>query len=207
MKKQVAFSVQSFYAWRISIISGTRLPSILIMLISVVSLALSIVVAVTTKLATTFDNLFTKSIFAREATWQATAAICDIMIAVCMTYYLKMRAPDREQFVDTNIIVTRIVRLTIETGSLTASVAVITVALSYVRNHPAYFSTPILIISNLYATTLLVVLNSRIKLRVKSLSWKDDEPEPHCPIGTRSSFRFELNTESTPSMVPPALEE
>lgn len=104
---------------------------------------------------------------------------------------LKARAPDAE-YVDTNKLVNRIVRLTIETGSLTgkllicaanfhdpdsvvASVAVITAILSAIPSHP--FPAAILIISNLYATTLLVALNSRIKFRVESLSWMADQCE------------------------------
>ncbi|KJA20512.1 hypothetical protein HYPSUDRAFT_166823 [Hypholoma sublateritium FD-334 SS-4] len=207
----VAFSVQSFYAWRISIISGKKLPSVLIFLVSFVSFALSIVVAVTTKSETSFDDLLTDRILSRETTWQATAAMCDIIIAVCMTYYLRARAPNGEQFADTNKLVNRIVRLTIETGSLTASVAVITAILSAVSSHS--FPAPLAIISNLYATTLLVVLNSRIKFKVGSLSWTTDKSNLQ-DNGNRSSVRFNENmlggTSSRVSLAietPPASEE
>ena len=73
--------------------------------------------------------------------WQAGSAAADVLIAVCMTYYvcdvpylidleirakvssqLKRRAPDREELGASNtvhVVVNKIIRLTIETGSLT----------------------------------------------------------------------------------------
>ncbi len=85
----------------------------------------------------------------------------------------------------------RVIRLTIETGSLTgiwldilsmintyidaASVALITLILSFVPPRTGYNLCPLCIISGVYSCTLLVVLNSRIKFNVMSLSttWKD----------------------------------
>ncbi len=123
-------------------------------------------------------------------------------------HQLKARAPDGEQFVDTNKIVNRIVRLTIETGSLTgkppirvanihdpdsviASVTVITAILSAVSPHP--FPAALLIISNLYATTLLVALNNRINLRVESLRWAASDGSELHDHHNRSKIRFNEN--------------
>lgn len=140
-------------------------------------------------------------------------------------HQLKVRAPGGEQFADTNKLVNRIVRLTIETGSLTgkfpiyaanfhdpdpdiiiASVAVVTSILSAIPSHP--FAAAIIITSNLYATTLLVALNSRIKFRVESLSWMMvDQSELHDSRNRSSILRFNNNTgSSSPGETPPVSE-
>ena len=56
-----------------------------------------------------------------------------------------------------------------------ASVAIITLILSFVPPRSGYNLCPLCIISGVYSCTLLVVLNSRIKFKVVSLSttWKD----------------------------------
>ena len=128
---------------------------------------------------------------------------------------LKARAPDREQFVSTNNLINKIVRHTIETGSVTgelprqaanfhntdsviASISVITVILFAVFGYP--FAATILIISNLYATTLLVVLNIRIKFRVESLLWIADGCELH-DSRIQSSIRFNDPGSSFPEVL------
>ncbi len=69
-------------------------------------------------------------------TWCGASALCDIIIAICMTYYVRsfypsfifidvdtisqlMRQRSTTNFRRTRILVTKIIRLTIETGSAT----------------------------------------------------------------------------------------
>ncbi|KAF9062537.1 hypothetical protein BDP27DRAFT_1368762 [Rhodocollybia butyracea] len=87
----VAFAGQTFYAYRISILSNSKAVPVLILLSSKTSIAVGI--------------------------WCGTAALGDIVIAVCMTYYLSHRDSG---FSRTHSIITKYIRLTIETGSITA---------------------------------------------------------------------------------------
>ncbi|KAJ7141749.1 hypothetical protein C8R43DRAFT_1109431 [Mycena crocata] len=89
------------------------------------------------------------------------AALSDIMIAVCMTYYL---LKGNTKIRNTNVLVSRLVRLIIETGSLTAFVALSSLTLWFAFPHGAYFVTPTEIMPPLYANTMLVVLNARFKI-------------------------------------------
>ncbi|KAK0483090.1 hypothetical protein EDD18DRAFT_1084257, partial [Armillaria luteobubalina] len=88
-------------------------------------------------------------------------ALCDIIIAICMTYYL-MRSSN--SFHRTQLLVTKLVRLIIETGSLTAAIALVISILFFVFPHEVFYVTPALIISKLYANTIYMVLNSRIRI-------------------------------------------
>ncbi len=119
-----------------------------------------------------------------------------------------------------NKLVNKVIRLTIETGSLTgafpstllilmilisfvlASVALITPILSAISSHPS--SAALYITSNLYATTLMVSLNSRVKFKRTSMAWMDDQSELH-DSHHRSSIRFN-GTQGTSTGVPLATE-
>ncbi|KAH0581585.1 hypothetical protein H2248_011290 [Termitomyces sp. 'cryptogamus'] len=69
----------------------------------------------------------------------------------------------RGEITSTDDVLTRIVRLTVETNAVTASVAIISVVcILVVTNVPTMFMTPTYIIGKLYSNTLLAVLNNRI---------------------------------------------
>ncbi|KAJ7459611.1 hypothetical protein B0H11DRAFT_2242422 [Mycena galericulata] len=67
-------------------------------------------------------------------------------------------------FRQTHALVTKLIRLTIETGSLTALVALVTLVLFVALPGTVYFSTPANFMSILYANTLLAVLNARFQI-------------------------------------------
>ncbi|KJA24691.1 hypothetical protein HYPSUDRAFT_38393 [Hypholoma sublateritium FD-334 SS-4] len=184
----VAFTVQSFYAWRISIISTKKLPSVLIMATALVSIVSAMISAAHSELVE--SKLNSRSIDLEANLWQACSAVCDVLIAVCMTYYLKRRAPDRSELGASNTVhsvVNKIIRVTIETGSFTAAVNIVTLALNIFSHfsHVTYFQCAVSTLTGIYATTFMVVLNSRIKFSVSSLSttWKDTESGRLTPLG------------------------
>ncbi|PBK80915.1 hypothetical protein ARMGADRAFT_949010 [Armillaria gallica] len=108
-------------------------------------------------------------------------AMGDIVIAICMTYYLMC---NNTGFHRTHILVTKLIRLTIETGSLTAVVALTALILFFVLPHQTFYVTPILVISKLYANTIYMVLNSRIQI-----------------IGGRDIYTSSTDMETTTTMV------
>ncbi|KAK0463391.1 hypothetical protein IW261DRAFT_1598863 [Armillaria novae-zelandiae] len=91
----------------------------------------------------------------------ASYALCDIIIALCMTYHL-MRS--NTGFRRTQVLVTKIIRLTIETGSMTAFVALAVMVLLFAFPHQIFFVTPALVISKMCANSMYMVLNSRIRI-------------------------------------------
>ncbi|KAK0454286.1 hypothetical protein EV421DRAFT_1940917 [Armillaria borealis] len=93
--------------------------------------------------------------------WCGGSALCDIVIAICMTYYLTRH---NTSFRQTRILVTKLIRLTIETGSVTAVVALLNLILFFAFPHQTFYGTPAIIMPKLYANTVYMVLNSRIQI-------------------------------------------
>ena len=67
-------------------------------------------------------------------------------------------------FKKTHDLVNKLIRLTVETGALTATIAVIDLILFLAASNTDYHITPALLLAKLYSNTLLVVLNSRITI-------------------------------------------
>ncbi|KJA25124.1 hypothetical protein HYPSUDRAFT_439379 [Hypholoma sublateritium FD-334 SS-4] len=78
-------------------------------------------------------------------------------------------------FVQTEVLVEKIIRLSIGTGSLTAIISIIGLGLTFLPSHADYYQAPIPALAKLYATTLMVHLNSRMKCSgtAESQAWTD----------------------------------
>ncbi|KAK0498677.1 hypothetical protein EDD18DRAFT_1460743 [Armillaria luteobubalina] len=100
--------------------------------------------------------------------WCGASALCDILIAICMTCYASssnislMRR--NTGFHRTRVLVTKIIRLTIETGSVTAIVTLLTFILFIGFPGHTYHSAPALLVPKLYANAIYMVLNSRFQI-------------------------------------------
>ncbi|KAF8489813.1 hypothetical protein F5888DRAFT_1638428 [Russula emetica] len=88
--------------------------------------------------------------------WLITSAVVDILIAVTMTFLLRRRR-DNENRCSRDVL-PRIARLTVETNTLTATVAIVSFALYIGFPNDIYYACP-------YSNTLLVTLNNRIYFR------------------------------------------
>jgi len=123
--------------------------------------------------------------------WSLPSALADILIAVAMTLLLLRARGDEGRF--SNFVMIRVVRLTIETNAVTASVAIASFVLFVAFPNEIYYTFTAGIIGKLYSNTLLVTLNNRIYFR--------DHPPPghgdsaHLPksgglFSTLTSLRF-----------------
>ncbi|KAH9042555.1 hypothetical protein EDB85DRAFT_1074197 [Lactarius pseudohatsudake] len=93
--------------------------------------------------------------------WSLPSSLADILIAVAMT--LLLRRKDEGRFA--NFVLIRVVRLTVETNTLTASVAIASFVLFVAFPNEIYYTFTAGIIGKLYSNTLLVTLNNRIYFR------------------------------------------
>ncbi|KAH9032035.1 hypothetical protein EDB85DRAFT_2238114 [Lactarius pseudohatsudake] len=105
--------------------------------------------------------------------WSTMSATADIMIAVAMTLLLR-----RAHGKFSNFVLIRVVRLTIETNALTASVAVASLVLYAAFPNQAYYAFTLDFIGKLYSNTFLVSLNNRIYLRDRLSSESHDGAGP-----------------------------
>ncbi|TFK41598.1 hypothetical protein BDQ12DRAFT_710646 [Crucibulum laeve] len=97
--------------------------------------------------------------------WNGFSATCDLLIALCMIYQL---LNSETGFHKTHIMLNKLIRITIETGFVTATAAVAN-AILYIgfRATPdisSYFAIPAISIGKLYAITLFVIINSRLNV-------------------------------------------
>ncbi|KZT05252.1 uncharacterized protein LAESUDRAFT_236210 [Laetiporus sulphureus 93-53] len=94
--------------------------------------------------------------------WLAASTICDVTIAVSLVVLL-FRLKNGLRW--TNIIINRLINLVIETGSLTAVTAVVTFGLFVGVPNTELAICPLLILSKLYANSVLITLNNRVILK------------------------------------------
>ncbi|KJA17592.1 hypothetical protein HYPSUDRAFT_206058 [Hypholoma sublateritium FD-334 SS-4] len=95
---------------------------------------------------------------------------------------------------DTHNIIKRLVRLSIETGSITASLSGISLALVYLPHHPPYYQVAALILAKTYSNSMIALLNSRVKVTANAPAaaapvWNETEELDH---STRRSSGIEF---------------
>ncbi|PBK86564.1 hypothetical protein ARMGADRAFT_531211 [Armillaria gallica] len=161
MSAAVAFVGQVFYAYRIFILSKSRVVPIFVICVSLTSSVAGIITGVYCFQADDVTELNSLKMYIATGIWNGASALCDIIIAICMTYYLQRSTTC---FRRTQMLVTKLIRLIVETGSVTAVVALLSFILFFAFPHQTFYGTPSNIISKLYANSVLMVLNSRIRI-------------------------------------------
>jgi len=158
MDSIMSLIVQLFFCYRIWIIKKSSLWwCILIAAVSVTQAIGGIIGGVKAHLQTDVAKRSQQT--AEVYLWLVGDAVADIMIAVTMTIAL-LRARG-ELHRQTNDIVGRIVRLTVETNTLSALIAIISMILFAGVPNTTYFIATTLFLGKIYANTLLVTFNNR----------------------------------------------
>ncbi|KAJ7862929.1 hypothetical protein B0H14DRAFT_2290186, partial [Mycena olivaceomarginata] len=120
----VSTPIQLFAAWRISVLSRSFIFPGLITSISLLSFASGINMSVNVFRNPEYREFHS---FKTAATvWLASSAVCDVVIAVGMTHALYTR---KTGFGFVNGQINRIIRLSLETGALTAITALMDIFL------------------------------------------------------------------------------
>ncbi|KAF8756422.1 hypothetical protein RHS01_04468 [Rhizoctonia solani] len=89
--------------------------------------------------------------------WLTLTAVLDVLISAILIYtLLRVRTPFRK----TEAVITKIIRVTMETSSVTASIAVINLVLYLALPGQAYHLLPQLIMGKMYAISVMVTLSS-----------------------------------------------
>jgi len=99
-------------------------------------------------------------IYGSAATWLAGSAACDLLIAVSMVFLLSS-ARKRSFSERTERMITRLIRMTVETGVVTATAAILDLAFFLGTPENNLHLLMALILSKLYTNTLYASLNSR----------------------------------------------
>ncbi|KAK0495045.1 hypothetical protein EDD18DRAFT_1332954 [Armillaria luteobubalina] len=154
----VAFAGQCFYAYRIFILSRSRIIPAFVICVSLASSVPAIIAGVYVFQSEDLTKINNLRISIYMGISCGGSALCDIVIAICMTHYL-MRS--NTAFRSTQILITKIIRLTIETGSMTAVVVLANFILFVAFPHQAFYYIPSMIESKVYANAIYMIMGGR----------------------------------------------
>ncbi|KAF9461108.1 hypothetical protein BDZ94DRAFT_1310955 [Collybia nuda] len=153
----VSSIVQIFFAHRIHVISGSKKAGTFIVLLALMQGSSAIICGMQVHSADDSRKIYSKAL-ASTTIWLIGSAVCDNVIAIFMVYFLSRRATGIKA---TQTLVTKLTRLTIETGLLTATIALIDATLFLALPTRNLHVAPALILGKLYSNTLVANLNSR----------------------------------------------
>ncbi|KAI3621063.1 hypothetical protein WG66_003252 [Moniliophthora roreri] len=158
----ISTPAQWFMAWRIKVITGSKIIAVSIFGLSLASLTGGIWTGIAVGFTPEFQR-FGEFKYA-PSLWLVTTTVADIMIASSLVY-LKHKT----RFSATNDQIDRIIRLTVQTGTITA-VAALADAVGNPENvnqsHPTIFFIWDLSLSKLYTNSVLSSLNARRMSRI-----------------------------------------
>jgi len=162
----ISLIVQAFYCWRIYFLRKGMVIPILILIVSLAQSSAGILTGVRNyqigHLSLSSEYIVTETI------WLAGGAVADVAIAVVLAWtLLSGRNGSRPAY---NSMLSRLIRLIVETNALTAGVAVVAIALFWGFPGTALVSVPIAIIGKLYTNCLLALFNNRTREAAKSMN-------------------------------------
>ncbi|TFK96706.1 hypothetical protein BDV98DRAFT_575734 [Pterulicium gracile] len=168
MDSLVAMLVQSYYCWRIHILSGVLWWPMVLVALTLLQAGAGFTSGIN---ATVLNNflLFKDNDVATYSAYifLSATALVDIAIAAS-TVYLLLRNSDRRLSGSSGFIVTKIVTLIVETNVLTSSFAVVALAVFLAWPDRNYFLCPLYALGKLYSNSLFVMLNQRVVLNQAS---------------------------------------
>ncbi|KAH6917760.1 hypothetical protein BKA70DRAFT_1553972 [Coprinopsis sp. MPI-PUGE-AT-0042] len=190
----IGASVQLFFAWRTHMLTRRwkYISRVIVSLIVLTALTSGVAGIMTAWNVSRYPNFSEFQKFRYTvSTWLGAAAVCDAMITATLVIALRKQ---KTGFKRTDLIVDRIIKLTMNTGSLTMVVAVLdlifflqsTSGLHLLFNYP---------LSKLYTNSLMSTLNSRRTLVNGSVVETDEDGNSHSTAskiggtGFTSTFR------------------
>ncbi|KAF9061467.1 hypothetical protein BDP27DRAFT_1394255 [Rhodocollybia butyracea] len=159
----VAAWVQTFFAWRIHILGKWKLLPCLIIFLALAQCGAAWAIGIGFIPLRDIQKLHMVDMFARTIIWLGGAALADVAIAFSM-FYLLYSAKQRTKFQQTDRIISRLIRVTVETGAITATSAIVELILFQTMQtnnlHFTMYVIPVFL-QFLYSNAFMASLNSR----------------------------------------------
>ncbi|KAI9445947.1 hypothetical protein H4582DRAFT_517421 [Lactarius indigo] len=187
MTTVISSMVQGYFCYRIWVLNKQSLWICLIIVVSAVTQVVAAIWLGTTSLIAGKYVVSKTGVYL----WSIPSALADILIAVAMTLlvwyhsgYMPLHYVDRAPFGQlrvasgnfSNFVLIRVVRLTIETNTLTAALAIMILVLYASFPNELYYMYLTKVIGKVYSNTLLVSLNNRIYFRDHQPPEQGDTP-------------------------------
>ncbi|KAK0489766.1 hypothetical protein EDD18DRAFT_568642 [Armillaria luteobubalina] len=157
---------QLFYAWRMYKFSKkARWLCIILSMIAFIQFLGAICCGIQVRNSGRYSRFRNNSsIKVTAIIWLGGSALCDTAIALCMTGLL-CRA--QTGLKSTRILLSRLIRLTIETGMATAAIAILDMVLYLTSQNNNYYTVPANCLVKVYSNTVLAVCNSRMTGQIR----------------------------------------
>ncbi|KAJ7729929.1 hypothetical protein B0H16DRAFT_1775434 [Mycena metata] len=160
----VSLVVQTFYCWRIYFLCKTRVLPALIVAVSMTQCVAGIYTGVRAHQLGHLSLIRTETV--PQTIWLVGGAVADVAIAGVLTWGLVRQRSTTLPSGAVRSTISRIIRLVVETNTLTASVAVIALALFWgLPKHGTLVVPPTAIMGKLYTNSLIALLNNRLRDR------------------------------------------
>ncbi|KAH9942790.1 hypothetical protein B0H21DRAFT_810767 [Amylocystis lapponica] len=185
MEAMISAAVQIFFAWRIYIVSKTMILAGGIAFLSFSQMTLGIVGGAMLK-SLNPSSAELSVVTPILGTWISLAGFTDLVIAIAMTTAL-LKAKSGIKRTDSYI--NRVVRLVVETGIMTATVAIVNAVLFTAVPSNLLYQCPALIVSKVYANTLVSNLNSRAFHGNRIVTDGTSTMSSHAGAGSRAAYR------------------
>ncbi|KAF9467588.1 hypothetical protein BDZ94DRAFT_1248484 [Collybia nuda] len=158
----VAFIGHMFFAYRLRVLSHSWIPSILVVFTAVCAVVSALALGVAATMANKLRNLTHNPAFVFISLWNGSSLVCDVLVAGFMTYYLARQRAITNSRVHRQI--TRLIRATVETGIISATITVVSLILYTKFRNNVYYPVTSVISSKSYSNTILVILNNRMNI-------------------------------------------
>lgn len=157
----VSSLTHGFFCWRIWAVRKSMIVPMLVMMLSLVQFAMLTYGGIMYGLVpdTNVDHPMPFYV----PVWLVGSLVCDSVITVYMTLSL-VQCSEKSGFKHTKSLFVKLIKLTIETGLVTTTAALIELVLAIAFRVTMYHIALFYIISKLYANCVLATLNSRISL-------------------------------------------
>jgi len=151
----IASCVQLFFAWRVKIVTNNIWAVLLIIACAVINMLASVGTAIAVGIIPVFTEFVRFEVIV--IIWLVSAAVADVCITLVLTFHLQRH---KTGFPATDDIVNRIIRLTVQTGAITAVCATVDLIIFLVDDTGTHliFNVPL---SKLYTNSLMSSLNAR----------------------------------------------
>ncbi|KAJ7597993.1 hypothetical protein C8J56DRAFT_1042161 [Mycena floridula] len=160
MGSLMSLLAQSFWAWRLLLITNVYWIPGLVLLFSLAQFVTGLVTGIKCTLIPNLDVTQLSLVFQPASVWLAGTAVADLIIVAFMFFFIS-KSQARTEFDDTNALLSKILFITLETGLICATIAVIDLALYLAFGNENWHLATSITLSKIYANCLLVVLNSR----------------------------------------------
>ncbi|KAJ7478394.1 hypothetical protein FB451DRAFT_1241919 [Mycena latifolia] len=164
----ISTPIQFFIAWRVRVVTHSAILPAIICILSVISLGGAVATSTAVSLHPAFADFPTSE--PMIIVWLIATTACDVFLTCSLVYSLWVR---KTNVISTDSYINKIIRLTVQTGVLTAGAALLDMILFLTLPGTAMNFMIDFPLSKLYTISLISTLNAR--------AWKEHNTEHDAP--------------------------